>query len=234
LINEKRVLAVITARGGSKGVPRKNIRDLAGKPLICWTIDAAKDSKYIDRLILSSDDDEIIEVARAAGCEVPFIRPKELASDEATGVDTLIHAVKSIEEHYDLLVLLQPTSPFRSAADIDGAIEKCSQGGANSCVSVSESVKHPAWMYTLGESGLIEPFMKQTDLATRRQDLEPVFALNGAVYVVVVKALVESEKLVFSGSTLGYSMPADRSFDIDTEFDFSFCALLAQSGLLDR
>jgi CMP-N,N'-diacetyllegionaminic acid synthase len=116
----KTILAIVPARGGSKGVPRKNIRLLAGKPLIAWTIDEAKKSRYIDRLILSSEDDEIIEVAREFGCEIPFKRPDELAQDDTPGIESVIHAINTLEEKYDFVVLLQPTSPLRTVEDIDG------------------------------------------------------------------------------------------------------------------
>ncbi len=114
MIAGKTVLAIIPARGGSKGVPRKNIRLLAGKPLIVWTIDEAKKSKYIDRFILSSEDDEIIKIAREYGCEVPFKRPIELAQDDTPGIEPVIHAINTLEDKYDYVVLLQPTSPLRT------------------------------------------------------------------------------------------------------------------------
>jgi N-acylneuraminate cytidylyltransferase len=228
LIEGKTVLAVIPARGGSKGVPRKNVRLLGQKPLITWTIDAAKQSKYIDRLILSSDDEEIISVAETAGCEVPFVRPDDLASDQASGVDVLLHAVEAMGGHYDYLILLQPTSPFRLTEDIDGAIKKCVLGAALSCVSVCETAKHPAWMYTVGESDSIVPFLPADADASRRQDLTTVYVLNGAVYVVAVGRFMVSGKLIVPGETIAYRMPAERSQDIDSEFDFSVCELLAE------
>lgn len=143
-----KILAIIPARGGSKGVPRKNIRELAGKPLIAWTIEEAKKSKYIDRLILSTEDDEIIEVAKQYGCEVPFKRPIELAQDDTPGIDPVLHAIEQCPG-YDYVVLLQPTSPLRTVDDIDGCIEQLlSSDGTNFCVSVTEPEKSPYWMYT--------------------------------------------------------------------------------------
>ena len=134
MIDNKRVLAIIPARGGSKGVPRKNIRNLAGKPLIAWTIKEGKKSKYIDRLILSSEDSEIIEIAKAYGCDVPFVRPEELAKDNTSGVEPVLHAVSKLEG-YDIVVLLQPTSPLRTVTDIDKCIEKCIFEKAYLCLS---------------------------------------------------------------------------------------------------
>lgn len=119
---QPKILAIIPARGGSKGVPRKNIRDLAGKPLIAWTIEEAKKSKYITRLILSSEDEEIIEAAKKYGCEVPFVRPIELAQDNTPGIEPVLHAIEKCPG-YDYVLLLQPTSPLRTVEDIDGCIE---------------------------------------------------------------------------------------------------------------
>ncbi len=224
----KKILAVIPARGGSKGVPRKNVRPLGGKPLIAWTIDAANKSRYIDRLILSSEDEEIISMARKCGCEVPFVRPAELSADDTPGIAPVLHAVRALEEEYDYLVLLQPTSPFRQAEDIDGAIRRCIESKADSCVSVTESEKHPAWMFYLTDSGRLTPVFNTAGEATHRQQLEPVYALNGAVYVVDIQTLLEREKLFFPDSTVAYPMPPERSMDIDTLFDFTLCELIAK------
>ena len=125
MLNGKTILAIIPARGGSKGIPRKNIKPLAGKPLIAWTIEEAKKSKYIDRLILSSEDEEIIRIAKKWGCEVPFVRPKEFAEDETSGIEPILHAIETLSEKYDYVCLLQPTSPLRTVNDIDGCIKKC-------------------------------------------------------------------------------------------------------------
>ncbi len=229
MFNGKRILAVIPARGGSKGVPRKNIRDLGGKPLIAWTIDAAKKSEYIDRMVLSSEDEEIISVARDYGCEIPFVRPAELAGDDAPGIAPILHAVMELEEKYDYLILLQPTSPFRQTEDIDGAIRRCIENEAVSCVSVTKSEKHPSWMFHLTETKHLTPILDTDDGVTHRQQLAPVYVLNGAVYVVDVPALLKYEKLFFAEGTLAYSMPSERSMDIDTPFDFSFCEFFATS-----
>ena len=227
MFDGKKILAVIPARGGSKGLPGKNIRMLGGKPLIAWTIDAAKKSEYIDRLILSSEDDGIISTARGCGCEVPFVRPVELAADDTPGIVPVLHAVEALEEKYDVLVLLQPTSPFRQTEDIDGAIRRCIENKADSCVSVMEVEKHPAWMFHLTDLGHLTPILAAK--ASPRQQLDPVFVLNGAVYVVSIPALLEQEKLVFKNATLAYPMPAEYSMDIDTPFDFTLCELIAQS-----
>lgn len=235
MYKRKSILALIPARGGSKGVPGKNIRILGDKPMIAWTIDTAKQSKYIDRLILSSEDQEIISTSRKYSCEVPFIRPTELADDETPGIEPVLHALSALDMEYDYLVLLQPTSPFRSVEDIDCAIEKCIDSAAASCVSVSESAKHPAWMYEIDEAGFLYPFLNSDKTADRRQELSPVHSLNGAVYVVKTTQLMEHKSFVFENSTVAHSMPPDRSMDVDTQFDFLLCDLLAdriKSGLL--
>lgn len=221
MIDGNSVLAIIPARGGSKGIPKKNIRNLAGKPLIAWTIEEAKKSKYIDRLILSSDDPEIIETALQYGCEVPFVRPKELSMDDTPGVAPVLHAIKNIPD-FDYIVLLQPTSPLRSVKDIDGCLEFCVQQNAESCVSVMESEVTPYWMFTLGDDYLLTPFMKDKKQVTRRQDAPKLYQLNGAIYVNRRDLLIKKQSLI-SENTIAFIMPPERSIDIDIELDFQIC-----------
>lgn len=218
-----KILAVIPARGGSKGVPRKNIRDLAGKPLIAWTIEEAKKSKYIDRLILSSEDDEIIQVAKQYGCEVPFKRPIELATDETPGIDPVLHAIEQCPG-YDYVVMLQPTSPFRTAYDIDGCIENLLTNDEDFCVSVSVSEQTPYWMYTI-EGGKLVSLLSQEKVATRRQDLPESYILNGAIYIAKVDKLIK-EKSFLTLNTVGFLMNSNNSMDIDSEEDFLYCEVL--------
>jgi len=222
MIKGKSVLGIITARGGSKGFPGKNIADLAGKPLISYTITAGKNSKYIDRLILSSDDEDIIRVAKEVGCEVPFVRPAELALDTTPGIDPVLHAINSIEGKYDYIVLLQPTSPLRTAEDIDGAIKKCLSGHP-ACVSVSEPDKSPFWMYSITETDKMVPILESK--AYRRQDLPKIFALNGAVYVAETQYLID-RKTFITEETVAYVMPKIRSIDIDNEIDLKLCGVI--------
>lgn len=217
MIGQQRVLGIIPARGGSKGVPGKNIRLAGGKPLIAWTIEAARASRYIDRIVITTDSTEIAEVASAWGCEVPFLRPPELAQDETPGIDPVLHMVANLGEAFDLVVLLQPTSPLRSVADIDGAIETCVSLGAESCVSVCPVSKSPYWMYRMSPSRHLEPILESIQ-AKRRQDLPKIYALNGAVYVVESGYLV-AKRTFLSETTVGFEMPGDRSLDIDTELD---------------
>lgn len=224
MIHNKSVLAIIPARGGSKGIPRKNIKDLAGKPLIAWTIEVAQKSKYIDRLVLSSDDDEIIEVAKQFDCEVPFKRPTELALDETPGIDPVLHTIENLPG-YDYIVLLQPTSPLKNIEDIDGAIEKCMENHSIAVVSVTESDKSPYWMYKLDSNDKMSSLMNVSEIPMRRQDAPKAFNLNGAVYVSARQALIE-EKSFIQGETIGYVMPEERSLDIDSELDFLICEVV--------
>ena len=223
MYKNKKVLAVVPARGGSKGVPRKNVRPFLGKPLIAWTIEEALKSSYIDRLIVTSEDEEIREIANQSGAETPFVRPIELATDTAVGVDVLCHAVESTDENYDYVVLLQPTSPLRNVTDIDGAIEWGLDRTLKSVVSVSESSTSPYWMFQIGNGGRLVPFFK--DAASNRQQLPQSYALNGAVYVLEVAALLAKRKII-DEQTIGYVMPAERSYDIDSETDFLICEFL--------
>ena len=224
MINGKTVLAVIPARGGSKGIPRKNIQGVAGKPLIAWTIEEANKSKYIDYLILSSEDEEIIAVAKAWDCEVPFVRPLELAQDETSGIDPVLHALREIPG-YDYVVLLQPTSPLRSVTDIDSCIELCVKPGNSACVTVMKSEKSPFWMYVLDEKGKLKPLMDSNATYARRQDLPQVFALNGAVYAARTDWFFR-EKTFITNETVACPMPIERSVDIDTEFDLEIAQFL--------
>jgi CMP-N-acetylneuraminic acid synthetase len=225
MIAGKKVLAVIPARGGSKEVPRKNIRDLGGKPLLAWTIEAAQGARYIDRVVLSSEDPEIIDIARKWGCEVPFVRPAVLSGDEIPAVDPALHAV-SILPGYDYLVLLQPTSPLRRSADIDGCIELCQQLGARSCVSVTKPDKHPFLMYTLDSGGGMHPLLNR-NVTARRQDLPVVYALNGSIYVCETTHLVATRSFVDEQS-VAYVMDRQFSVDIDSELDFTLADALIQ------
>ena len=224
MIGGKRVLGLIPARGGSKGIPRKNIALLAGKPLIAWTILAAQASKYLDRVILSSDDLEIIAVAEKWGCEAPFIRPSELARDETPGIEPVLHALAAVGEAYDYVVLLQPTSPLRSAQDIDGCLEHCRLLRAPACVSVSEPDKSPYWMYTIDAGEHLMPLLAGAQYQ-RRQDIPPVYALNGAVYVADCCWLQQHRTFV-TPETVSYRMVPEHSIDIDTKLDLMACELL--------
>jgi CMP-N,N'-diacetyllegionaminic acid synthase len=215
LIGGKSVLGLIAARGGSKGLPGKNILMVNGRPLIQWSIDSARGSQYIDRLILSSDDTAIMDVARKAGCEVPFRRDPALATDSASAIEVVMDALMRLPG-YDIVALLQPTSPLRIAADIDGAIELLVSHGAGACVTVREAEEHPYWTFRLGDDGQLSRFAEPAGgMPLRRQDLPAAWSLNGAVYVADCKWFLQNQTFL-SPATVGYPMPADRSLDIDT------------------
>lgn len=216
MINNQKILALITARGGSKGVPRKNVRDVGGKPLIAWTIEAAKNSPSIDRVVLSSDDAEIIEVARQYGCEVPFVRDGHLACDEATSMDVVLDAIAKLPG-YDWIMLLQPTTPLRQVEDIESVIKTCAEAGASACVSVRQAEEPPHWMYVAEGNGRIRPLLTDSAI-NRRQDLPPVYLLNGAIYFIKTETLQREKKFIVS-DCVAYEMPLERSVDIDTEAD---------------
>ena len=222
MIDGKSVLAIIPARGGSKGVPRKNIWPLAGKPLIAWTIKTAQKSRYIDRLILSSEDAEIITVAKDWGCEVPFVRPADLARDETPGIDPVLHALDAIPG-YDYVVLLQPTSPLRKTADIDGCLARCTEQNAPACVSVTPPVQHPYWTYSIADQGRLVPLF--ANIPDRRQDLPAVYTLNGAVYVARTRDLRLTRDFLIPG-VVAFVMPDSRALDIDTPADLTLAECL--------
>jgi CMP-N,N'-diacetyllegionaminic acid synthase len=215
------VLGLILARGGSKGIPRKNIVSLGGKPLIAWTIESAKQSQVITRVVLSSDDDETINVARKYGCDVPFRRPKRLATDSASTIDTVIHALDKLST-YDYVVLLQPTSPLRTPVDIDAAFQLMLENNSPSCVSISEAEQSPYWMYRRTETCTISPILPNVPQIARRQELPPVYILNGAIYVAEVEWLKQNMSFLHE-ETVGYIMPNTRSIDIDTKSDLELC-----------
>ena len=225
MINGQKVLGLITARGGSKGVPGKNIRVVGGKPLIAWTIEAAQASKYLDRLILSSDDDAIIEVAKTYGCELPFKRQAYLATDDTPSIEVVLDALGRCPG-YDWVVLLQPTSPLRTADDIDRALEKCIELDAPACVSVCEAEQSPYWMFFQKDSRLHRVI--ETTPVNQRQDLPKVYILIGAVYVSQTSWLSQHQTFI-TADTVAYEMPSDRSLDIDTQSDLKlFEVLLTQ------
>ncbi|MEO5345222.1 MAG: acylneuraminate cytidylyltransferase family protein [Magnetococcus sp. YQC-9] len=232
MIGHETVLAVIPARGGSKGVKRKNIRPLTGKPLLAWTIEAARNCPEIDRLILSSEDAEIIATARAWGCEVPFARPMELAGDEARASDVALHLLSTLPESYDWLLWLQPTSPLRTGADISAALHLAASQPIDSLVSVTPVEKSPYWMFHLQSDGAMQPLLPGDATRRNRQELPPVHQLNGAINLVRTQWFRASHRFIDS-DTRAYVMPAERSLDIDTERDFRLAEwwLSRQQGL---
>lgn len=213
-----RVLALIAARGGSKGLPRKNVLTACGKPLIAWTIQAAIGADAVAEVVLSSDDDEIMQTAEAWGCKVLFRRPAWLASDTANSVDVVLHALEQLQG-FDYVVLLQPTSPLRTAGDIDAAFNLMLESAAPSCVSICEADQSPYWMYHLENGNKLQRLLPELSDVTRRQDLPSIYVLNGAIYIARVDWL-RTNKVFVGEETVAYLMPKERSLDIDTAEDF--------------
>lgn len=223
-----RIIAIIPARGGSKGLPGKNIRTLAGKPLIAWTIEAAKKVKSIDRVIVSTEDKKIAKVAGKYGAEVPFMRPAKLARDHSPTLSVLQHAVSWLKTHEnyqpDVIVLLQPTSPLRDAGAIQKAITLLQKSKADSIVSLCPAEHSPYWMKVL-KGNKMYPLLKNGKENSRRQDLPPVYRLNGAIYITRNKTLMKQNRIL-SKDVRAVFMNAESSVDIDTAFDFKIAEIL--------
>lgn len=223
MIENHKILAIIPARGGSKGIPRKNLQEIAGKSLIEIAFESAKSSQYIDKVILSSDDPEIIVHAKDIGLEVPFTRPSEFATDESSGMDPVLHALEALNG-FDIVVLLQVTSPLRTSIDIDKSIETMIGTQSHSCVSVTHVEKAPEIMFRRTDLGSLSPYIKDIK-NTRRQDFEKLFVLNGAVYVGKVES-VKKYRSFITDSTASYVMDSSRSLDIDTPSDLDYLRYL--------
>ena len=223
-------LAIVPARGRSKGLPRKNLLPLAGKPLVCWTIEHAFAAKSVDRVIVSTDDEEIAAIAQAAGADVPFLRPAELAEDDTADLPVLAHALAWLSEHEgfepDIIVWLRPTSPLRTAEDIDAAVGLLESRGARCVRSVCLTEHHPAWMYRM-ENDELELFEVPGGPYMRRQDLPAVYRPNGAVDVIRRNAVPEGGAL-FATPAVGYVMPRERSIDIDDAVDLGLASMLLE------
>lgn len=222
MINGERVLGLIPARGGSKGIPRKNICALGGSPVIAWTIKAALDSRYLDRTVVSTEDDEIAQVALTQGAEVPFLRPADLAGDTSSTVDVALHALsamKALGFQPGILVLLQPTSPFRSATTIDHGIELLEEHSETpAVVGVRPVTEPPWWMKTIDARGVLEDFLSSPYGSARRQDCPTLLIPNGTLYAIRVCALRETLSFCPEGS-IALQMSPQESIDIDEQED---------------
>ena len=234
-IMQKNVLALILARGGSRRLPRKNILELGGKPLIAWSIEAALQSQCNPRVLVSTDNREIAEASIRWAAEVPFRRPPELAQDNTPSMAPILHALDWLEanEQYrpDCVMLLQPTSPFRSSLDIDRAIGLMDQREADAVVSVGPVHPPPTHLKHVDEAGhLLEPSLNEHFW---RQDLPPLYALNGAIYLARREVLMD-QRTWYTDQTYAYIMPADRSLDIDTTFDFCVAKCMVEEDLYEN
>lgn len=224
---KNKVVVIIPARGGSKRLPGKNIRPLNGMPLIGYSITAAHQARSVQRVIVTTDSAEIASVAKKFGAEIPFMRPKKLASDTAKTIDVLLHAVHFLEktdERPDIIVLLQPTSPFSQSLDIERAIKTLQTTKTNCCVSMCLVSERPEWMFTIRKNRA-QPFMGSRGLQLRSQDLPELYTLNGAIYVIRTNFLMRRKKIIDPKSLSSIIMPRERSIDIDTKQDF----MMAQS-----
>ncbi|MYL62244.1 acylneuraminate cytidylyltransferase family protein [Bacillus hwajinpoensis] len=227
MLNNKTFLAVIPARGGSKGIPNKNIVDVHGKPLIQYTIDAALQSKYIDKVVVSTEDEAISNVARKCGAEIPFIRPMELASDNAKTIDTVIHALKTMEQEgskFDYVVLLQPTQPLRESWHIDESIEKILFSKTDGLVSVSKVNDHPILVRTLNDKDEVSRILEENS-TVRRQEFPDYYKVNGAIYINRVNESF-TEETSLNDNKLAYVMDGKYDLDIDETLDLELLRLV--------
>lgn len=234
MYKNKKILAVIPARLGSKRVPKKNIKILAGEPLIAYTIKSALKSKLLDRIIVSTNDKKIAEIAKKYGAEVPFLRPFSLAKDETQTLPAIQHAVSYLKksEGYimDIIVVIQPTSPLVIAQDIDDAIKKMINKNTNSCITVCEVSERPEWMYFV-KNDKFKPLLKPVlNKKQQKQDLPKIYIANGAVYATKRDALMKDNKIVDKNNLTTLIMPRERSIDIDEPIDFKIAEALIKNN----
>lgn len=224
----KSFLAIIPARGGSKRLPKKNILPLCGKPLVVWSIEAGIRSKYVDKVIVSSDCDAILETAHEYGVDI-VKRPEELASDTSTTFEAVKHTIERYKEH-DYIVLLQPTSPLRNEYHIDDAIEYLDNKNADAIISVCETDHSPLWCNTLPINNSLKTFRNEKAKGLRSQDLERYYRVNGALYICKKEKLLNEKSFFISDNIYAYKMKKEESIDIDEKLDFKFAELLLQEN----
>lgn len=212
-----KIVAIIPARGGSKGIPQKNLHKVAGKPLIAWTIESAMASKLIDTVIVSSDDEQILDFSKTYNAVINIKRPVELATDNAPTEPVLRHALDELktEEEHEYLVLLQPTSPLRDVNDIDNAITTLLESEATSLISVTQPDHHPLKSFVKDDEGYLKGLVNNQFPFMPRQELPETYQPNGAIYIVEVKEFLKNNKL-FTSRTIAYNMSSERSIDIDS------------------
>ena len=224
MYKDKTFLAIIPARGGSKRLPRKNVLTLNGKPLIVWSIEAGLQSKYIDKVVVTSDDEEILEISKKFRAET-IRRPDELASDTATTFDAIKHTVDNLKK-YDYVVLLQPTSPLRNEKHVDEAIELLETKKSDAIVSVCEMEHSPLWANILPNNKSMDNFMRDDIREKRSQDLDKYYRLNGAIYICKVDRLLQEKSIFIKNDIYAYEMGEDVSVDIDKRIDFDWAEFL--------
>lgn len=229
----KKIAALITARGGSKGIPKKNIVKLCGKPLINWTVESAVKSKYIDKIFLSTDSDEIINSVKKFPVEIPFKRPENLSTDKSTSTDVILHFIDWMKKkcnQFDTLLLLQPTSPFRKSVHIDNSIKKFIDSDSLSLISITENIKSPFLSRKINSKGFVEKLFDAKN-EKRRQDIPLTYYINGAIYLTDVKNF-EKYKTFQTTKTLSYIMPYYSSIDIDEPVDLKIAELYFKEKLV--
>lgn len=231
MTGNKKILAIIPARGGSTRLPRKNVLPLAGKPLINWSIEAALHSHFISKVVVSSDDEEILSTARIAGADI-IRRPPALAQDVSTSFDAVKHAIDNAEYH-DYIILLQPTSPFRTRQHIDEAIQLLELKKADAVVSVTGMEHSPLWANTLPDDGSMAGFLRSDVLGLRSQALENYYRLNGAIYICKTERLLAAGTFFLESNIYAYKMESGSSVDIDTPLDFAFAEFLVSGFSLN-
>ena len=220
------LLTIIPARGGSKGIKNKNIKKLCGYPLIAWTILTAKKSKYIKQIVVSTDSKKIANVSRKYGATVPFIRPKKYATDKASSFSILKHAINFFNSkniNFDYVILLEPTSPLRQVEDIDNCIKKVLRKKIDTMVSVTKVIcQHPRFIYSINKKNILVPYITNNDnLYMRRQDIDPLYYLEGSIYLSRIKTLME-KKTFYHNKTVAYKIEKWKSLEIDDIDDFNF------------
>jgi len=220
----KRFLAIIPARGGSKRLPRKNLLNLSGKPLITWSIKAGLNSKYIDNIVVTSDDEKILRLSIELGVGARK-RPDYLASDTASTFDAVKDVINNMD-NYDYIVLLQPTSPLRTEKHIDEAIELLETNSADAVISVCELEHSPLWANVLPVDGNMTGFLRSEIVNKRSQDLEPFYSPNGAIYICKLDKLLTEEGFFIKDKIFAYKMDKNTSVDIDEEIDFLLAEVL--------
>jgi len=230
VFNNKSFLGIIPARGGSKRLKKKNILNLKGKPLIVWSIEAAQNSKYIDKLVVTSDNKEILNIAKKCNTDV-IARPSILSGDAASSFDTIRHTLNTlarVSENYDYLILLQPTSPLRNEKHIDNAIEFLEKKNADAIISVCETDHNPLWSNTLDDSLSMKDFLNNDVKNKRSQDFEKYYRLNGAIYICKVSKFLEQNGFFLKDKIYAFKMDRKSSIDIDDKIDFMIAETLIE------
>jgi len=224
MLNNKTFLAIIPARGGSKGLPGKNIKNLCGKPLIAWSIETGLNSKYIDEVMVTTDSQEIADVAQKYGANVPFLRPKELATDTATTFDAIKHTIdfykEKLKKEFDYIVLLEPTSPLREVSDIDNAVEQLLNSDADAIVGICKTEdQNPAFLVLKDNNNYISGYENRSMKVIRRQDISDVYFFERTIYISKTDVLLDKQTF-YHDKTIGYEVPKYKSLEVDDMDDF--------------